>query len=155
MEHLIIWHSNFWLGFIFEWKTLLLCFVLENIQNQKGLALGVMFSYFTIFHILLEVFKKFNAYFDLFLKQKFKDPFIAWSKIHTLRASGMKNIISDRKVKISWKFTHIFSSKLVIFLSFFHGIVSTHTMFEPSIWFNSMNQHFWAQNIKLCQMIQK
>ena len=77
MEHLIIWHSNFWLGFIFEWKTLLLCFVLENIQNQKGLALGVMFSYFTIFHIhTFRSFQKFNAYFELFLKQKFQDPSI-------------------------------------------------------------------------------
>ena len=129
MEHLIIWHSNFWLGFIFEWKTLLLCFVLENIQNQKGLALGVMFSYFTIFHILLEVFKKFNAYFHLFLKQKFQDPSIAWSKMHTLRASGMKNIVSDRKVKISWKFTHIFS----IFIGYFSLFLSQNSEYSHHV----------------------
>ena len=117
--------------------------------KPKGIGIGCHVFLFYYFPHTFRSFQKFNAYFDLFLKQKFQDPSIAWSKMHTLRASGMKNIVSDRKVKISWKFTHIFSSKLVIFLSFFLRIVSTHTMFKPSIWFNSMNQHFWAQNIKL------
>ena len=67
--------------------------------KPKGIGCHVFLFYY--FPHTFRSFQKFNAYFELFLKQKFQDPSIAWSKMHTLRASGMKNIVSDRKVKIS------------------------------------------------------
>ena len=95
--------------------------------KPKGIGCHVFLFYY--FPHTFRSFQKFNAYFELFLKQKFQDPSIAWSKMHTLRASGMKNIVSDRKVKISWKFTHIFS----IFIGYFSLFVSQNSEYSHHV----------------------
>ena len=95
--------------------------------KPKGIGCHVFLFYY--FPHTFRSFQKFNAYFELFLKQKFQDPSIAWSKMHTLRASGMKNIVSDRKVKISWKFTHIFS----IFIGYFSLFLSQNSEYSHHV----------------------
>ena len=81
-----IWHSNFWLGFIFEWKTRLLYFVLENIQNQRkwhGMTWRV-FLFYHFPHILLEVWTKLMKVLTNFWNGSFKNhQLLAWSKMHT------------------------------------------------------------------------
>ena len=97
--------------------------------KPKGIGIGCHVFLFYYFPHTFRRFQKFNAYFYLFLKQKFQDPSIAWSKMHTLRASGMKNIVSDRKVKISWKFTHIFS----IFIGYFSLFLSQNSEYSHHV----------------------
>ena len=99
--------------------------------KPKGIGIGCHVFLFYYFPHTFRSFQKFNAYFDLFLKQKFQDPSIAWSKMHTLRASGMKNIISDRKVKISKLKIHTHFQQQIGYFSLFLSRNSTYSVLTP------------------------
>ena len=63
------------------------------------------------------------------------------------------NILSS-KVLVHWiepnaQFIHSVWPDKWFFKNLFYISSPSHTMSEPSIRFNSMNQHFWAQNIKI------